>query len=111
MSRNRREHPGTGTGTAWLVADRAHGDYLCYWYGGKHDDDVVEQARAASAGLAVAWGRQRTPRVRIRTAEARTFWAGTARAPRGITLTWRDEAGGRTPVRAHDRRGAVPSLD
>src|SRR5439155_322896 len=70
MRRHRR--PRHGDGTASLVADRAKGDYLCYWYTGTGDARLVEHARAASAEEAIAWGRDRTARVRIRTAEART---------------------------------------
>jgi hypothetical protein len=48
MSRNRRRRHGEGT--AWLVADRAHDDDLCYWYAGTNDGYLVEQARAARSG-------------------------------------------------------------
>jgi len=86
MRRHRR--PRHGDGTASLVADRAKGDYLCYWYTGTGDARLVEHARAASAEDAIAWGRDRTARVRIRTAEARTYWAGTAPTPEGFAHTW-----------------------
>lgn len=86
MRRHRR--PRHGDGTAWLVADRARGDYLCYWYTGTGDAHLVEHARAASAEDAIAWGRDRTPRVRIRTAEARSYWAGTIPTPEGFAHTW-----------------------
>ncbi len=46
MSRRRKRH---GDGTAWLVADRLEGDYLCYWYAGTGDGHLVESARVASA--------------------------------------------------------------
>jgi hypothetical protein len=83
MRRHRQPRPGQGT--AWLVVDRSKGDYLCYWYTGTGDAQLVDHARAASADEAVAWGLERTPRVRIRTAEDRTCWVGTAPAPEGFT--------------------------
>jgi cytidine deaminase len=85
-----RRHPKSrrGDGTAWLVVDRRTGDYDCSWYAGADDGWLVEQARVASASDAVAWGLLRTPRVRIRTADARTFWAGTAPRPEGFSETW-----------------------
>jgi hypothetical protein len=82
---------GSGAGIAWLVADRARGDFLCQWYGGSADDSLLEQARAATAQAAVSWGRSRTPRVRIRTATGRTYWAGSGPKPDGITDGWVDE--------------------
>jgi hypothetical protein len=84
----RHGQPQHGDGTAWLVVDCVTGDYLCYWYTGTADDRLVEHARVASAEEAVAWGRRRTPRVRIRTPDARTFWAGTAPRPEGFVRTW-----------------------
>jgi hypothetical protein len=87
MSRHLKLH---GDGTAWLVADRLEGDYLCYWYVGTGDDHLVESERVASASAAVTWGRVRTPRVRIRTAAGCTYWAGTANRPEGFTQTWTD---------------------
>jgi len=84
----RHGQPRHPDGTVWLVADRVTGDFLCYWYSGTVDGRLVEHARAASAGEAVAWGRQRTPLVRIRTADALTFWAGTAPRPEGFVRTW-----------------------
>jgi hypothetical protein len=39
----------------------------------------------------VSWGRSRTPRVRIRTATGRTYWAGSGPKPDGITDGWVDE--------------------
>jgi hypothetical protein len=80
-----------GDGTAWLAVDRVTGDYLCYWYAGASDADLVEFGRVANAADAVAWGGERTPRVRIRTPDARTYWAGTAPRPSGFSHTW--EAG------------------
>jgi len=65
-------HPGRapyGQGSAWLVADRAHGGFVCYWYVGPAGDHLREHARAANAEEAVAWGRARSTRVRIRTAD------------------------------------------
>ena len=56
MSRRHRWRPGEGT--AWLVADRIDDDYRCYLYAGTNDDHLVEQARAATAVDAVAWGRR-----------------------------------------------------
>ena len=81
-----------GDGTAWLVADRAHGDFLCYWFVGPSDQRVAEQARAASADEAVAWGRLRTTRVRIRTDDGCSYWAGSAPQPEGFRHTWQTKA-------------------
>jgi hypothetical protein len=86
MRRHRK--PRHGEGTAWLVVDRVEGDYLCYWYTGTGDGYLVAHARTASAEDAVAWGRQRTPRVRIRTPDSRTYWAGTTPTPQGFAHTW-----------------------
>src|SRR5687767_14779449 len=88
MSRQRT--PKHGDGTAWLVVDRAKSDYSCSWYAGTHDGRLVEHARVATASQAVAWGLSRTPRVRIRTADACTYWAGTAPRPEGFSHTWAD---------------------
>jgi hypothetical protein len=88
MSRNRT--PQHGDGTAWLVADRLAGDYVCSWYIGTHSGRLVQGARVPTAAEAVAWGRSRTSRVRIRTAEACTYWAGTAPRPAGFSHTWTD---------------------
>ncbi len=85
--RGRRE-PQHGDGTVWLVADRAKGDYLCYWYTGPNDDRLIERGREPTASTAVAWGRVRSSRVRIRRSDARTYWAGTAPRPDGFTLDW-----------------------
>ena len=79
----------TGEGTAWLVADGAEpSGFNCYWYVGPAEDHLVEHAHVSNATAAVAWGRTRTPRVRIRTSDRRSSWAGTAPPPAGITLTW-----------------------
>ena len=80
--------PHDGEGTAWLAADRLRDDYFCCWYGGPNDARLLEQARAPNAAAAVAWGAHRTPRVRIRTNEGRTYWAGTAPRPAGFSHTW-----------------------
>jgi hypothetical protein len=87
VTRHQRR-PRHGDGTAWLVADRAHGDFLCYWYVGRTGDHLGEQARAASAGDAVAWGRARTTRVRIRTVDGCSQWAGSAPRPEGFSSSW-----------------------
>ena len=82
--------PRHGDGTAWLVVDRRNGDYLCYWYAGLDDAHLVERARARTRADALAWGRRRTSRVRIRTAESFTYWAGTASRPQGFIRTRTD---------------------
>jgi hypothetical protein len=84
----RHGQPRQGDGTAWLVVDRVAGDYLCYWYTGTGDGRLAERARAATAEDAIAWGRQRTPRVRIRTADARSYWAGITPRPQGFAHIW-----------------------
>jgi hypothetical protein len=83
----RSGHAERGDGTAWLVEDGARGDYFCSWYVGPYDGQLAEHARLATSAGAVQWGRDRTTRVRIRTA-ARTYWAGSAPRPDGFTLTW-----------------------
>ena len=84
----RHRPPRHGEGTAWLVADGRTGGFHCYWYVGRAGDRLVEQAHVSSASEAVAWGRERTPHVRIHTAEGRTYWAGTAPRPRGLAHSW-----------------------
>jgi hypothetical protein len=84
----RHREPRRGDGSAWLVADRLKGDYLCYWYVGEKGDRVANFARVPTATAAVAWGRLRTTRVRIRTGEARAYWAGGAPRPAGFSHTW-----------------------
>jgi len=87
----------TGDGTAWLVADgAAPSGFHCYWYTGPAEDHMVEHAHVSTENAAVAWGRTRTPRVRIRTPDRRSSWAGTAAQPAGIALTWTDP----TPLEA-----------
>jgi len=87
MTRHQRR-PRHGDGTAWLVADRARGDFDCYWYVGRAGDHLGAQARAATSEDAVAWGRARTSRVRIRTVDGRSEWAGAAPRPEGVSNTW-----------------------
>jgi hypothetical protein len=77
-------------GAAWLVADRARGDYVCYQYNGPAEDHLLAQDRATTAQAAVAWGRERTTRVRIRTAGGHTYWAGADAKPAGIPSSWTD---------------------
>jgi cytidine deaminase len=77
-----------GDGTAWLVADRSSDRFDCYWYTGTNDGELVEQAGAATADDAVAWGRVRTPRVRIRTRAGQTQWAGTDPRPATFAVSW-----------------------
>jgi hypothetical protein len=76
-----------GRGTAWLVFDGSNDGYLCYWYAGAYGGHLVEEARAADAPAAVAWGLARTPRVRIRNAGG-PAWAGSAPRPDTFTRTW-----------------------
>ena len=88
MRRHRR--PRRGDGTAWLVADRRDGSFLCDWYAGRNDIQLVEHARVANAADAVAWGRLRTARVRLRASDARSYWAGIGPRPERFTRTWHD---------------------
>jgi hypothetical protein len=88
----RNRQVSRGKGTAWLVADRLQDDYLCYWYVGREGDHLAEWARQSTTAQALAWGRLRTSRVRIRTAEARTYWAGTAPRPEGFVYSWPEPA-------------------
>jgi cytidine deaminase len=87
-----------GTGTAWIVVDRLQGDYPCYWYTGSQGGRLVEQARADTAAAAVEWGRARTPRVRIRMSDARTYWAGAGDVPDGYAGRWDEKALSSRPV-------------
>jgi cytidine deaminase len=85
-----RRRARSGDGTAWLVVDSVNGDYLCYWYAGPGGGELMEHVRVANASDAVAWGRLRTSRVRIRTPDKCTSWAGTAPRPPGFNHTWVD---------------------
>jgi hypothetical protein len=85
---SKRREARRGEGTAWLVADRLTDDFYCYWYTGTNDGQLVEQAGPWSANDAVAWGRDRSPRVRIRTRDGQTEWAGTAPRPATFTASW-----------------------
>jgi hypothetical protein len=76
-----------GTGTAWIIVDVVQGDYLCYWYIGDQEDRLVEHVRASTAAAAADWGRGRTPRVRIRMGDGRTYWAGSG-MPEGYAGRW-----------------------
>jgi hypothetical protein len=71
---------------------------VCYWYGGAHQGQLQERARAASAPLAVAWGQARTSNVRIRTAEGLSLWAGTGPRPDGFSGTWTAPAATTAPT-------------
>lgn len=86
----KKHRPGgfDGDGAAWLVADRTRDDFACYWYVGHAGDQLAEQSRAATAEDAVLWGRTRTTRVRIRTADGCSQWAGSAPRPDGMSQTW-----------------------
>ena len=75
-----------------MVADRADGSYHCYWYIGAGNDRLAEHARVETAAAGVAWGRARSPRVRIRTPDALTYWAGTDPVPDGYWQAWTGEA-------------------
>jgi hypothetical protein len=103
MRRNRK--PRYGDGTARLVADRSRGDFSCTWYVGPRGDRFAEHARAGTAAEAVAWGRARTTRVRIRTVDACTYWAGTAPRPDGFSDTWSDQS--ETDVHSHGPVGPL----
>jgi hypothetical protein len=91
MSRTRTRRFG-GHGTAWLVFNDATNDYLCYWYRGANGADrLVEHGHATSAARAVAWGRARTPWIRIRMGDAKTYWAGNSAAPEGFAGLWSED--------------------
>ena len=79
-----------GDGTVWLVADRRDGRYGCYWYTGPNDGRLAEHAHVADVTSAVAWGRTRTSRVRIRDVAGRSVWAGTGPRPAGLHHDWSD---------------------
>jgi hypothetical protein len=90
----RTRTPKRGDGTAWLVEDSVRHDFICFWYDGPYDAHVAELARVSTSTEALAWGRDRTTRVRIRTDAAQTYWAGTAPRPDGFTRTWPPTATG-----------------
>jgi hypothetical protein len=105
----RRRTPQAGDGTARLAVDSSRGDYLCYWYTGTNDGHLAEQTRVATAADAVTWGQTRTTRVRIRTADACTYWAGTAPRPAEFTHQWAepDVPSAASPAIAHDTGARV----
>ena len=86
----RRWAPRRGDGSAWLVADRLTDKFDCYWYTGANDIQLVEQTSASIASEAVTWGRAHTPRVRIRTRDGQSQWAGSGVRPDTFTVTWDD---------------------
>jgi len=79
-----------GEGTAWLVADCSNDEFMCYWYFGAGGGRLAAHARVSSESEAVAWGRERSRRVRLRATDGRTFWAGTDAKPDAIALIWLD---------------------
>lgn len=100
----RHTHPADGM--AWLVADRARGDFLCYWYFGRSGAHLAQQTRVATAEDAVAWGRARTDSVRIRTVDGRSRWAGSAPRPDGMSDTWTPRRPAGSPAAARGPGGA-----
>jgi hypothetical protein len=86
---------------------RSRGD----WYAGTGEAHLLEHALVASAEDAIAWGRDRTPRVRIRTADARTYWAGTTAAPEGFAHTWTHDAVGVVPPPRAKTTPVAPAPD
>jgi hypothetical protein len=98
MTRDRG--PYRANGTVWLVADKTTDTFNCYWYG--PGDGLAEQARSATEVSAVAWGRARSDRVRLRAVNHRTYWAGSAARPAGITYTWQ-------PPTTTDRVAPLPN--
>jgi hypothetical protein len=77
-----------GHGIVSLVCDTSGDSYHCYWLVGPAEDHVVEQGTASSAAGAIEWARARTPRVRIRLPDHRTYWAGTDPDPGGFAGPW-----------------------
>ena len=77
-----------GTGAVWIVVDPVKDDYPCYWYTGAEGGRLMEQTRVGTAAAAVEWGRARTPQVRIRMKDARTYWAGEGAVPGGYAGRW-----------------------
>jgi hypothetical protein len=81
-------------GTAWIVFDRGKNEYLCNWYNGPDGGNrLLGQGRAATASLGVDWGRERTPNVRVRMGDAKTYWAGPGVAPDGFAGIWAETSG------------------
>ncbi len=80
-----------GEGIVWVTTDRGHDAHHCYWYAGANDGHLVERASVTTAVEAVSWGRLRSGRVRIRTDDGRTLWAGTAPRPSNFVGTWTEE--------------------
>ena len=97
-------------GTVWLVADRLRGDYACYRYVGRNGDHLAESARQDTTAHALEWGRARAGRVRIRTTEARTYWAGTAPRPDGLSYSWPEPAADLSARAAPSVDGLVPKV-
>ena len=75
-------------GIVWVIADEGHDAHHCYWYTGSNDGRLAEQASVTTAAEAVTWGRLRSGRVRIRTADGCTRWAGTAPRPNTVVENW-----------------------
>ncbi|MHB8505225.1 MAG: hypothetical protein ACYDEN_05825, partial [Acidimicrobiales bacterium] len=80
--------------------------YQCYWFGGRGEGHVLEHARVPTDVEAVAWGLARTPSVRIRLPDHRTYWAGSAPNPGGFFGTW---APTQAPLPSAPYAGARPA--
>lgn len=74
-------------GLVCLVRDEHSGQFDCYWYRGRQEDHLVEQASCEDQSSAIAWGRARSGRVRVRD-HRQTAWAGSDSVDDGQTLTW-----------------------
>jgi hypothetical protein len=94
MRRSHMKRVSDKAGMASIVFDRGRNDYLCYWYNGANGGNrLLGQAHAPTASQAIDWGRARTPKVRIRMGDAKTYWAGRGAAPAGFAGVWSENSG------------------
>ena len=74
-------------GLVCLVRDESTGRFDCYWYRGRQEDHLVDQASCGDQSSALLWGRARSGRVRVRD-HGETAWAGTDSVSDGQPLSW-----------------------
>jgi len=77
-----------GQGIVSLIYDASRHVYSCYWFIGASEDGLIDHCVAPDAAAAVEWARIRSGRVRIRTPDRRTYWAGADPAPGGFAGIW-----------------------
>lgn len=103
LRRRRRpaRRPNLATGTVWLAFDAGDGlyRYRCDWFGGPVDGHLLEQAGVAAQADAAARGLERSPSVRIRLPDHRTYWAGLVPDPGALAGSCTPRLPGPEPVR------------